>query len=123
MQLGEGFAAAGDDEHHRPVAVAERALKRLDIDAAGLRRAAGVRVNPDPAALLGAVALVELVVEVVSDCAVVEGDEDLGAALLDEDDIAHIQEVSGTRDPEPTDLGRAEITQVEQLRPRGRAEP
>ena len=82
-EFGVGLTAAGEDEHHGPVAVTKDALKRFHIDLAGLGRFTGVRVDPDPAALLRATAEINLLLEMLGDSHIIEGDVRLGAALLD----------------------------------------
>ena len=122
-ELRERATTSGQDEHHSPVAVAERSLERLQIDMARTRRIAGVGVNPDPPALFRATTEVDLLLEVFSHRDVVERDECLGAALADELDLADQQQVIGAGDAKRSDLGLADITQEQQLGPGCRREP
>jgi hypothetical protein len=122
-ELCKRATAAGQDEHHGPVAVAERSLERLHVDVAGARRIAGMGVNPDPAALFGAATEIDLLLEVLSHRDVIERDERLGTALADELDLADQQQVVGTSDAEGPDFGRADVTQEQQLGPGCRREP
>ena len=122
-ELRERATAAGEDEHHSPVAVAERSLERLHIHVAGARRVTGVGVYPDPPALFGAATEVDLLLEVFSHRDVVERDECLGAALADELDLADQQQVIGAGDAKRSDLGRADVTQEQQLGPGCQREP
>ena len=114
-ELCKRATAAGQDEHHCPVAVAERSLERLHVDVAGAGRIAGVGVNPDPAALFGAATEVDLLLEVLSHRDVVERDERLGTALTDELDFADQQQVIWASDAKRAAFGRADVTQEQQL--------
>ena len=122
-QLGEGLAASREDEHHGPVAATEHAVERLDINGAGLSGVAGVGVDPDPTELFRLSALVDLVVEELGDGGVIEGNVHLVAALRHEGNVTDVEQIARVGDAESADFGRAEITQTEQLGPRGRAEP
>ena len=115
--------ASGQDEHHRPVAVAERSLERLHVNMTGARRVAGVGVNPDPPALFGAATEVDLLLKVLSHRDVIERDKRLGTALADELNLADQQQVIGASDAERPDFGRADVTQEQQLSPGCRREP
>ena len=122
-EFRERATASGEDEHHCPVAVAERSLERLHVDMAGARRVAGVGVYPDPPALFGGASEIDLLLEVLSHRDVVERDECLGAALADELDLADQQQVIRAGDAERADFGRADVTQEQQLGPGCRREP
>ena len=122
-EFGVGLAAAGENEHHRPVAVTKHALERLDIDMAGVGRFAGMCVDPDPAALLRAATEIYLLLEVLRDRHIIEGDVGLCAALPDQLDLFHQQQIIRASDPERPDFRGAQVTQEQQLRPRGRRKP
>ena len=122
-EFRERAAAAGEDEHHSPVAVAERSLERLHVDMAGVRRIAGVGVNPDPATLFRATTEVDLLLKVLSHRDVIERDKCLGATLADKLDLLDQQQVIRASDAERADFGRADVTQEQQLGPGCRREP
>ena len=122
-ELGIGLAAASDDEHHRPIALAEHSMKGLHIDATGVWGVARMRVNPDPAKLLRAATKIGLRLKVFSHCDIIEGHKRLGTALVNELNLVHEQQIIRTRNPERPDFGRSEITQKQQLRPCSRREP
>lgn len=122
LQSRERVAAAGHDRHHGPVAPTEHASERLFIDGTGPSRIARMRVDPDPPELLGSQASIDLLIEVLGHRIVVERDGDHGAALADEHEVFNQQQVISSGDAEAADFGLAEITQEQQLGPRGRPE-
>ena len=82
-----------------------------------------MRVDPDPATLLRTPTKIDLRFKVLSHRDIIEGHKRLGTALVNELNLVHEQQIIWTRNPEPTDFGRSEITQIQQFRPRGRREP
>ncbi len=82
-----------------------------------------MRVYPDPPKLFGVPSSINLVVKEIGDGSIVKGDRDVGAGLLDQDDVLHEFWIVRFRNSKTTDLGRPAITQVNQLGPGIRAEP
>ena len=116
-QTGISLAAAGQDEHHRPIGPSEAAGERLFIDAARICTVAGVRMHPNAGKLSWMAALVHLEIEEIGDGFILESHTDLRALLLHQENIFDQQQIIGLRDSETADLRVARIAQKQQLGP------
>jgi hypothetical protein len=123
LQPGEGRPALGQNEHHAPVERAEDASERLLVDAAGARRTARMRMNPDPRKPLDRQASIDFVIKEIGYGRVVEGDRDGATRLPDEPDVFDHQRISGAGDSEAADFDAFEVPPEQQFRPRQRREP
>ena len=85
-------------------------------------RVAGMRVNPDPAKLLGTQPAINLLIKELGDRLVLEGDRDDRAVLAHQHEVFDQQQIVSGGNPEAPDFGLAEITQEQELGPRGRME-
>ncbi len=82
-----------------------------------------MRVQPDAAELFRLPAGIDLSVEEVGHCVVVEPDRGGMALLPHEAHVLDQQQIVGGREAEATDLGVTGIPQKQQFRPRIRSEP
>lgn len=123
MKLCMDVSAPSNDEHDRPVTVAEHAVKRLDIRVARLGATAGMRVNPNPPEFFRLAAEIHLVLIELSNSDIIKCNERLCTVLLDKNEILDEQQVIGRRDSESTDLSWSKIPQEQQLRPGVWTEP
>ncbi len=80
-------------------------------------------MNPDSSEIFGLTPNVYLLVEVISNSLVVEGDRYGGTLLFDELHVFNEQQFVGGRDAESADLGVTIVTKIKQLRPGIRCEP
>lgn len=123
LQAGVGRAAAGDNRHHSPVAPTEDTRKCLFVDDARFGTVARMSMNPDSRELFRSPTQVDLLVEELGHGFIHKRHRDWRADLRDQDEFLNQQQIVGAGDPEPSHFGIAEITQEQQLGPRGRAEP
>ena len=82
-----------------------------------------MRVDPDPAELLGRPACIHLPVEIVRYGAISELHRHGRALLPDEDYVGDEQQVARCCYAEPADFRFAEVAEVQQLRPGVRSQP
>ena len=123
LESGERVTATGDDRHHGPVAAPEHAGECFLIDGTRLGRLARMGVNPDPPELFGTQSAINLPIEELGDRLVLEGDRDDGTVLAHQHEVFDQQQIVSGGNPEAPDFGLTEITQEQQLGPRGRMEP
>ena len=105
------------------VEAAKAAVERLLVGGAGVRRVAGMRVNPDASELLGRPPLIDLLVEEIGYGGIVKANRHRRALLLDELYVGDEQQVAGRRHAEPADFGFPEVAQEQQLGHRRRSQP
>ena len=81
-----------------------------------------MRVNPHATEARRWQALINLRIEEVGDGGIVEVNRHGGATLPNKLHVFDPQKIVGCRNPKAAHFGRAEVSQEQQLRPRGRAE-
>lgn len=123
LQPGVRRAADRDDGHDGPVRVTEAAGESLFVGAAGIGRFAGMGVNPNASKLFWSASGIALLVKVVSDSRVVEGNRHRRALLFNELHVFNQQQIVSGRDAEAANLRITVVTEIQQLRPRIRREP
>ena len=117
-EAGIALAAAGEDEHDRPLAASKDAGEGLFIRAAGLGRVAGMSVEPDSAELLGFSAGIHLRLEKIRHRLIIERHAGDGYVLLDGYELFDPQQVSRRRYGQPADFCSLAVAEVQQLGPR-----
>ena len=80
-------------------------------------------VNPDTSKRFRLASCIALLVKIVSDRRIVEGDRHRRALLFDELHVFNQQQIIRGRNAEATDLRVTVVTEIQQLRPRIRREP
>ena len=112
-QAGKGLTAAGQNEHHGPLCLAEYSGKGFFIGPTRRRAIARMRVNPYATELLRLATQVDLPVKEIGHGLILERDGDRCATLANHLHVFDKQQIVGRRDGEAADLGPPTIPQVD----------
>ena len=121
-QTGIGLAAAGENEHERPIAAAGAAFERRLIETARRGQVARMSVNPNAGKLRRLETAIHAAVEEIGDRGVQETDADAGHFLADGDEVLDVEEVVRRRNAEAADLGVPRMAEILEFEPGERGE-
>lgn len=86
-QSGIRGSTPREDQHHRPVTIAEDPCERRFIGRTRQRTGSGMRMDPDPREFFGSVADRDLLLEIIRDGMVIEFDRDGTRDLRNQNEI------------------------------------